>query len=94
MIRGITITSVFQKTKHDMGRSRQRVLQWINEATNAWHRIATYSTHNKGKSVVAGRFIRTLKTEIYKHMAAVSKNVYIQKLDEVVNPFMTETVII
>ena len=61
---------------------------------DAWHRIVTYSTHNKGKSAVAGRFIRTLKTEICKHMAAVSKNMYIQKLDEVVNPFMTEAVII
>ena len=34
------------------------------------------SIHNKGKSVVAERFIRTLKNKIYKHMTAVSKNVY------------------
>ena len=46
-----------------------------------------YSTHNAGKSVVAERFIRTLKNKIYKHMTAVSKNVYIDKLDDVVNEY-------
>ena len=38
--------------------------------------IEMYSTDNEGKSVVAERFIRTLKNKIYKHMAAISKNVY------------------
>ena len=46
-----------------------------------------YSTHNEGKSVVAGRFIRTLKNKIYKYMASVSKNVYIDKLDDIVNEY-------
>ena len=46
-----------------------------------------YSTHNEGKSVVAERFIRTLKNKIYKHMTAVSKNVYIDKLDDIVNEY-------
>ena len=41
-----------------------------------------YSTHNEGKSVVAERFIRTLKKKIYKHVVAVSKNVCIDKLGE------------
>ena len=41
-----------------------------------------YSTHNKGKSVVAEIFIRTLKNKIYKYMTSVSKNVYIDKSDE------------
>ena len=41
-----------------------------------------YSVHNEGKSVVAERFIRTLKTKIYKYMTSVSKNVYIDKLDD------------
>ena len=44
-----------------------------------------YSIHNKGKSVVAERFIKTLKKKIYKHMAAISKNVYIVKFDDIVN---------
>ena len=46
-----------------------------------------YSTHNEGKSVVAERFIRTLKNRIYKHMTSVSKNAYIDKLDDIVNKF-------
>ena len=36
-----------------------------------------YPTHNEGKSVVAGRFTRTLKNQIYKHMRAISKNVFV-----------------
>ena len=44
-----------------------------------------YSTHNKGKSVVAERFIRTLKNKIYKYMTSISKNGYIDKLDDIVN---------
>ena len=44
-----------------------------------------YSTHNEGKSVVAERFIRTLKNKIYKYMTSISKNVYIDKLNDIVN---------
>ena len=46
-----------------------------------------YSTHNEGKSVVAERFIRTLKNKIYKHITSISKNVYIDKLDDTVNKY-------
>ena len=46
-----------------------------------------YSTHNKGKSIVAERFIRTLKNKIYKYMTSISKNVYIDKLDDIVNEY-------
>ena len=44
-----------------------------------------YSIHNEGKPVVAERFIRTLKTKIYKYMTSISKNTYIDKLDDIVN---------
>ena len=44
-----------------------------------------YSIHNEGKSVVAERFIITLKTNIYKYMTSISKNVFIDKLDDIVN---------
>ena len=44
-----------------------------------------YSTYNEGKSVVAERFIRTLKNKLYKHMAATGKNVYYDVLDDAVN---------
>ena len=46
-----------------------------------------YSIHNEGKLVVAERFIRTLKTKIYKYMTSVSKNIYIYKLDDIVNEY-------
>ena len=46
-----------------------------------------YSTHNDGKSDVAERFIRTLKNKIYKYMTSKSKNVYICKLDDIVNEY-------
>ena len=46
-----------------------------------------YSTHNEEKSVVAERFIRTLKNKVYKHMTSISKNVYIDKLDDIVNEY-------
>ena len=48
--------------------------------------IVMYSTHNEGKSVAEG-FIRTLKNKIYKFMTSVSKNVYIDKLDDIVNEY-------
>ena len=32
-----------------------------------------YSTHNEGKSVVAERFMRTIKNKIYKYITSVSK---------------------
>ena len=46
-----------------------------------------YSILSEGKSVVAERFIRTLKTKIHKHMTSVSKNVYIYKLDDIVGEY-------
>ena len=49
--------------------------------------IEMYSTYNEGKSVVAERFIRTMKNKIFKHMAAVSKNVYFDVLDDIVNKY-------
>ena len=49
--------------------------------------IEMYSAHNEGKSIAAKRFIRTLKNKIYKHMTRVSKYVYIDKLDYIVNKY-------
>ena len=46
-----------------------------------------YSTYNEGKSVVAERFIRTLKNKIFKHMTAISKNIYFNVLDDIVNKY-------
>ena len=46
-----------------------------------------HSTYNEGKSVVAERFIRTLRNKIFKYMAAISKNVYFDVLDDIVNKY-------
>ena len=46
-----------------------------------------YSTHNEGKSAVVERFIRTLKTKIYKYITSISKKVYIDKLDDIVSKY-------
>ena len=47
-----------------------------------------YSTYNEGKSVVAERFIRTLKNKIYKHKTAVLKSVYFDVLNDIVDEYM------
>ena len=74
--RGISIVNAFQKIWVDEGgefhkKFFKRFLK-INK-------IEMYSTCNEGKSVVAERFIRTLKNKIFKHMAVISKNVYFEK---------------
>ena len=48
-----------------------------------------YSTYNEGKPVVAERFIRTIKNKIFKHMTAISKNVYFDVLHNIVNKTKT-----
>ena len=53
------------------------MISWLQD-----NNIEMHSTHNEGKSVVAERFIRTLKTKIYKYITSTSKNEYIDKLDE------------
>ena len=49
--------------------------------------IEMYSTYNEGKSAVAKRYVEkgTLKNKIFKHMTAVSKNLYFDVLDDIVN---------
>ena len=57
---------------------------------NSWlekNDIELFSTHMDGKSVVAGRFIRTLKNKIYKYMTSVSEKVFIDKWDDIVNEY-------
>ena len=49
--------------------------------------IEVYSAHNKGKSIVAERFVRILKNQIYKYLTSVSKNVYVDKLDDIINKY-------
>ena len=51
-----------------------------------------YSKRNRGKSVVAERFIRTLKNKCHKCMTSKSKNLYIDKLDDIVNKYAIDIV--
>ena len=64
--------------------------EFYNNSFKKWlhdNNVAIYSTHNEGKSVVAEIFIRTLKSKIYKYMTSISKNVYIDKLDAMVDEY-------
>ena len=64
--------------------------EFYNNSFKKWLKdndIEMYSTNNEGKSVIAERFIRTLKTKIYKYMTSISKNVYIDKLDDTVKNY-------
>ena len=59
----------------------------MNEIMVRKNDIELYWTHNEEKSVIAERFIRTLKRKIYKYMTSISKNVCIDKLDDIVNKY-------
>ena len=91
--KGITITNAFQKILKESNRKANEICfdkgsEFYNTSMKLLLEedgIEMYSTHNEGKSVIAERFIRTLKNKIYKYMTSVSKNVYIDKLDDIAN---------
>ena len=93
--KGITITNTFPKLLKESSKKPNKVWvdkgsEFYNSSFKKWFKdndIEMYSIHNEGKSVVAERFIRTLKTKIYKYMTSISKNVYIEKLDDIVNKY-------
>ena len=93
--KGISIVNAFQKILDKSGRKPNKIWvdkggEFYNSSFKKWLKdndIEMYSIHNEGKSVVAERFIRTLKTKIYKYMTSISKDVYIDKLDDVVNEY-------
>ena len=82
--KGTTITNAFQNINEPNCKPNKI---WVDKGNKLYNRsmksflqnnnIDIYSTHNKRKPVVAERFIRNLKNEIYKYMASVSKYVYI-----------------
>ena len=91
----ITITNAFQKILDESNRKSNQI--WVDKGSEFYNRsvkswleendIELYSTHNEGKSVISERFVKTLKNKIYKYMTSVSKNVYIDKLDDIVNKY-------
>ena len=92
---GVTITNPFQKNLKESNRKPSKTLvdkgsEFYNRSMKSWlekNDIEMYSTHHKGASAVAESIIRTLKNKIYKYMTSISKNVYIHKLDDIVNKY-------
>ena len=90
------ITNAFQKNLDESEKPKSNKV-WIDKGSEFYNRsikswlqgnnIETYSAYNEGKSIVAQRFIRSLKNKIYKYMTAISKNVYIDKLDDIFNDY-------
>ena len=91
----ISIVNGFQKIINDTKRKPNEI--WVDKGSEFYNNsfkkwlqdndIVMYSTNNEGKSVVAERFIRALKNKIYKYMTAISKNVYIDELDDIVSKY-------
>ena len=93
--KGISIVNAFNKIIKQSNRKPNKIWvdqggEFYNNVFEKWlsdNDIIMYSTSNKGKSVVAERFIRTLRSKLYKHMTATGKNVYYDGLDDVVNKY-------
>ena len=93
--KGITIINAFQRTFKESNRKPNKI--WVDKGSEFYNRlmksflqnnnIEMYSTHNERKSVVAERFTRTLKNKTYKYMTPISKNVFIDKLDDIANKY-------
>ena len=93
--KGTSIVNAFKKILSDSNRKRNKICvdqgsEFYNKSFNNLlkiNNIEMYSTYNEGKFVVVERFIRTLKNKIFKHMTAISKNVYFDVLDHIVNKY-------
>ena len=93
--KGISITNAFNKIIKQSNRKPNKI--WVDQGGEFYNRdfkkwlsgndIIMYFTFNEGKSVVAERFIRTLKNKLYKHMTDINKNVYYDVLDDIVNEY-------
>ena len=92
---GVTITNAFQKIIDESNRKPNKM--WVDKGSEFYNRsmksflqngdIDMYSTHNEEKSVVAETIIRDLENKIYKCMTSISKNVNIDKLDDIMNKY-------
>ena len=93
--KGISILNAFNKIIKQSNSKPNKIWvdqggEFYNNVFEKWlsdNDIHMYSTYNEGKSVVAERFIRTLKNKLYKHMTATGKNLYYDVLDDVVNKY-------
>ena len=98
--KGTSIVNAFKKiisgkSKAESKGQRKPNKIWVHQSSEFYNKsfkdflkinkIEMYSTYNEGKSVVAERFIRTLKNKIFKHMTAILKNIYFDALKNIVN---------
>ena len=87
--KGTSIVNAFNKIIKQSNRKPNKI--WVDQGgefyNHVFNDIIMYSTYNEGKSVVAERFIRTLKNKFYKHMTAIGKNVYYNILDDIVSAY-------
>ena len=93
--KGTSIVNAFKKILSDSNRKPNKI--WVDQGSEFYNNtfkdflkinnIEMYSIYNEGKSVVAERFIRTLKNKIFKHMKAISKNAYFDELDDIANKY-------
>ena len=93
--KGSSIVNAFQSILNKSKRKSNKI--WVDPGSEFYNNnfkkwlkdndIVMYSTYNEGKSIVAERFIKTLKNKIYKHMTTISKNVYFDVLDDIVKKY-------
>ena len=93
--KGISIVNAFNKIIKQSNKKPNKI--WVDQGSEFYNNvfknwlsdndIIMYSTFNEGKSVVAERFIGTLKNKLYKHMNATGKNVYYDVLDDIINKY-------
>ena len=93
--KGVSIVNAFQSILDKSGGEPNKI--WVDQGSEFYNHnfkkwlanndISMYSTYNEEKSVVAERFIRTLKNKLYKHMATASKYVFYDVLDYIVKEY-------
>ena len=91
--KGSTIVNTFQRILGNSKRKPNKI--WVDQGSEFYNNVfkkwlkdnstEMYLTHNATKSIIAKPLIKTLKTKIYKHMTAISKNVYFDVLDDIVD---------
>ena len=93
--KGTRTTNVFQKILDESNQKLNKI--WVDKGSEFYNKsmkpflqkidIEMYSTYNEEKSAIAEKFIKILKNEIYKYMTSITKNAYIDKLDDIVNKY-------
>ena len=96
-LKDIKVTSIVKTSQKTISEGRKPNKIWVHQGSEFYNNsfkgflkidnIKMHSIYNVVKSVLAERFIRTLKNKIFKHMTAISKNVYFDLLDDIVDKY-------